>query len=320
MAHDITNDTAFAYIGKPAWHGLGKELPVGTNDWDTIRQTVGFYDARKEDIFLGNGRKVEGRQALVRCDTGDALGSVVTPEYEVIQFQQQFEALMVAGKLFGATFECGGLLGRTGAEGFMVATLPGQVKVAGDTSEFRKYLLAHSGHTGKHPLSLRNVHERTVCRNTLGTAFGEKGNFRATIRHTSNASQRIADATAAFESMIRGSAEFERIANELAAQQFSDVQFKATLDVMLPLPAERPTAQLLNKRDAVMTAWDSSPGMAGIRGTAWGALQAWTYWADHGQSFRGADKNARQLESVWFGKAADISAGAFQAIQAQLAA
>jgi hypothetical protein len=54
----------------------------------------------------------------------------------------------------------------------------------------------------------------------------------------------------------------------------------------------------------------------GVKGTAYGAFNAATEWADHYKPLRAEDQSSGRLDSIWFGTAAKFKQRAFdQAIQ-----
>ncbi|WP_225413312.1 DUF932 domain-containing protein [Stigmatella hybrida] len=122
---------------------------------------------------------------------------------------------------------------------------------------------------------------------------------------------------------------FAALANHLTMTRFSEHQLRNVLNLVLPLPqddAEHP--KLLTARGKVIELFHSGTGIEGpIRSTAWGALQAFSEYADHHKGIRatkGKSAGAARLESIWMGSAASLKHLALTAIadqaQVQLAA
>lgn len=300
------------YVGERPWHGLGKELPMNAT-WEEAKEVVGFYTAEKRPVFAaGVQGAIPGKVALVRTDTNQAL-AVVTPRYGIVQFDDLAKSIMEAcGK--EAVFHTAGLLGDLGERGWLLGEIPGEIRVKGDESPIRKYFLGVGAHNGMDAAQLVNCATRVVCANTVAAALSETENHRWTIRHTLNASQRLADATKAFKNLCQGYEVFGQVANLMAATKMTDEQTVKVLDTILPIPDDGEVhPKTRNQRDEVMRLSLVGTGIgASLRGTAWGFYQGVTEWADHK---RNATKSlADKMESVWLGSSAAIKQSAFTSI------
>jgi phage/plasmid-like protein (TIGR03299 family) len=163
---------------------------------------------------------------------------------------------------------------------------------------------------------------RVVCQNTLNGALGGAAESRWAIRHTKSAQLRLAEAAEGFRTMAAGLRRFEEYANVLASTKFTDRQLAATLDRVLPLPDDgRPHPRVEAARDNVVRLFAyEGRGLDGIRGSAWGAWQAFTEQVDHFRTVRrteGSDQKSARLESIWFGTGAALKRAAFEAISAE---
>lgn len=321
MTHQIYQDRAMMYVGEMPWHKLGIRLEHNAT-WEKAKSTVGFYTVEKKPLLVSLGEsctdmvEVQDRMALTRADTGEYL-AVVGRGYGIVQFDDMAEAVMRAcgGQ---AVFHTAGLLGTRGTRGWLLGEIGEPIKVKGDSSEIRKYFLATTAHDGATSVELLNAATRVVCANTLGVALGERDGARWSVRHTTNAADRVKAAGEAFSNLVRGYDNFAELANLLAQVRLSNKQMQATVDTVLPLPGEdkAPSKQLQNKRETVTSLFETARGIEGIRGTAWGAFQAWTQFADH-HLVANRDAQSR-LDSIWFGQAADMKKKALRAIQTQV--
>jgi phage/plasmid-like protein (TIGR03299 family) len=318
MAHQIY-DGRMMYAGETPWHGLGTALPANVT-WAEAKELVGFYEAIERPLFVpGRGEELPDVKALVAGDDGRYLATVGI-DYGVVQFDQLAEAVMQACQ-GEAVFHTAGLLGDRGERGFLTGELKrGAIKVDRDESPLRPYFMAHTGHTGMHAASLVNCTTRPVCANTVGAALSERGGFRATIRHTSNADQAVKAAGLAFAKMVKGFEKFGELANLMARTNFSDLQFSRVLDDVAPMPnlevAGKRAVENAESKRGRLTALNQGAmkGASGITGTAWGAFQAVTEYADHhAPRMLTADSGAR-LNSIVFGSAADFKKEALASI------
>lgn len=324
MAHNLHKDTML-YVGEVPWHGLGVKLPANAT-WEQVVELGGFYEVGTEDVLVASGRKVPGRKAIVRKDTGAPL-SVVSDSYEVVQFSEVAETLVKAAGS-DAVFHTAGLLGADGSRGWLLAELPRVIRVKGDSSEIRPYILGTTAHDGRNAVMLRNVATRVVCQNTLGAALNESGAYAVTIHHNARAHDRLDMAREAFAALSKGMVEFEELANFMASTRFGIKRMRATLDALLPVPEPKKGEELTaairaaqtraeEKRELVLKLFESGTGIdSGIRGTAWGAFQALTEYADH----FGHKDPAKRLNSVWLGAAANFKAAALANITSTMSA
>lgn len=320
MAHNL-HKNSMVFAGDVPWHGLGTRLPSNAT-WEQVAQLGGFYKARAEKVLTSGGVEIQGKRAIVREDTGAPL-SVVSDSYCIVQFEDVAKTLVAAAKGVSAIFNTAGLLGEDGARGWLLAELPRVIRVKGDESEIRPYLLGTAAHDGHNGVVLRNVATRVVCQNTLGVAMAEDAKFKVAIHHTKNADARLKEAERAFHTLLDGMDEFEAVANMLAGTKFTQRQMERTIDDLMPLDLERETQSksLTEKRERVLSLFEAGMGIGpAIRGTAWAAFQAWTEYADHHRAVRDDANGAKKLESVWLGRAADMKQDALAAITKQIAA
>ena len=221
------------------------------------------------------------QKALVRGDTGAYL-SVVGKSYEVVQFAEVARTLVEAAGDVKAVFSTAGTLGPVGVRGWLLGELPNPVKVKGDESEIRKYVLGCAGHDGYTAVVIKNVATRVVCANTLGVALGERGGASWRIQHTASAKERLEDAGKAFGRIADSYESFGELANVLAETRFTGRQMQSAIDQVLPVPVDdRDHRRLLVGREKVQRLFETAVGVEKLRGTAWAALQGWTEYADH---------------------------------------
>jgi phage/plasmid-like protein (TIGR03299 family) len=320
MAHEIYNGNTM-YVGEVPWHGIGRRLPKNATVEEMV-EAAQFYRVRTAPMHLpGQIAPAPGVRALVREDTGDFLAAV-SPRYEVVQADEIARTLVEAAGGVKAIFTTAGLLGPNGARFWMLARLPNPIRVRGDRSEVHPYLLATSTHDGTSPIVLMDSPIRVVCANTLNGALGGRAESRWSIRHTRSAQSRLSEAAEGFRMMSRGFERFGEYANVLASTKFSDRQLRSTLDQVFPVPDDgKAHPRLVSTRDNVLRlfAYDGR-GLDGIRGTAWGAWQAFTEQVDHHRSVRrgqGADEQSARLQSIWFGSGAALKQKAFEAISVE---
>jgi phage/plasmid-like protein (TIGR03299 family) len=314
MAHDINK---MIYVGEVPWHGLGVRLPARAT-YDEIVEAAGFYEAVERQVFIPPfNAPIPDRKALVRSDTGAYL-SVVGKSYEVVQFADVARTLVEAAGDVKAVFTTAGTLGPVGIRGWLLGELPEPIKVRGDESVIRKYVLGCAGHDGYTAVVIKNVATRVVCANTLGVALGERVGASWRIQHTASAKERLEEAGKAFRRIAQSYETFGELANVMAMTRFTSKQMQATIDGILPVPPDdRDHRRLLQEREKVQRLYETAVGVEKLRGTAWGAFQSWTEYADHHRALRDTgrqDPKRARLESIWMGRSAAMKQAALTAI------
>ncbi|MCK8504231.1 DUF932 domain-containing protein [Myxococcus fulvus] len=315
MSHDIHQ---MAYVGEEPWHGLGTQLPTNSTYAEVV-QAAGFYTAVERSLYAPPMEEpIPDRKGLFRSDTGEYLATV-HKDYEVVQFDEVARTLVEAAGSVGCIFHTAGTLGRNGVRGWLLGELPEPLRIRGDKSPIRRYVLGYTGHDGTTAITLKNVATRVVCQNTIGVALHEKDGAEWHIPHFDNAKQRLEEAGRAFRELMESYARFGDLANRLAATPFSEEQLRRVLDVVLPLPEDEGNhPRILHAREKVVELYHVGAGIEGdMQATAWAALQAVAEYADHHRLTRavqGRRVDAMRLESIWMGKAASMKRQALTAI------
>jgi phage/plasmid-like protein (TIGR03299 family) len=257
-------------------------------------------------------------RASFQSDTGEYLATVHRG-YEVIQFADVARTLVEAAGGVRCIFHTAGTLGRNGVRGWLLGELPDPMRVRGDPSPIKRYVLGYCGHDGTTAITLKNVATRVVCQNTIGVALGERDGAEWHIIHTTSARVRMEEAGVAFRRLVQGYERFAALADHLAMPRFSEHQLRNVLDAVLPLTQDAAEHPRLEKaRNKVVQLFHAGTGIEGrIQNTAWAALQAVSEWADHHRntrSVKGKPIEAMRLESIWMGKAASLKRQALAAI------
>jgi len=285
---------------------------------------------------------IQDHRFCVRQDNGYVFGASVSPGYGFVQPEElaaTFDAALpegvsnvkVGSTLFGERiwFVCDlpmSKLLEIHPDIQAIADTMGHHKVNGHTPVIFR-LLGHHAYGGQGALDISLLIEALVCGNGMRLPLKE-GNRNVTFRHTCNFEERVSMLRKAFE-LAGGMVEaFSGTFTQMAESRITAAQFDAYAKVMFP----GESTQARNKRERFSEIYVSALGAA--PGTAWGALQAGTYYATHethvrvggrslsrftlddpatvtGQQLEGYQHQAR-LESMVYGPAGDLSARAFQ--------
>ena len=314
MAHNIHK---MVFVGEEPWHKQGVRLPTKA-PFEEIVEAAGFYEAVERPVFIPPfNAPIPDKKALVRGDTGAYL-SVVGKSYEVVQFSEVARTLVEASGDVKAVFTTAGTLGPVGIRGWLLGELPGALRVRGDDSPIRKYVLGCAGHDGYTAVVIKNCATRVVCQNTLGVALGERGGATWRIQHTASAKERLVEAGKAFRRIAESYTTFGDLANVMAVTKFTPKQMVSTIDSILPVKNDdRDHRRLLTEREKVMRLYETAVGVEKLRGSAWGAFQSWVEYADFHRALRDTgrqDPKRARLESIWLGRSAAMKQAALTAI------
>lgn len=171
-----------------------------------------------------------------------------------------------------------------------MARMPEAIEVgAGDRVD--PYLLFSTAHDGSSAVRVQFTPIRVVCANTLAVALGRgRSQQGVSLRHTSGERDRLAvahevlgiskkyfdEAQGAFKRLRETQVNCEKVA------KFLRDLFPAKINAETGKP-EVPT-KTRNRRQAVMRAFEESPGADMAGATAWGLFNAATWFIDHERS------------------------------------
>lgn len=252
----------------------------------------GSYD--REDAVYPVVVAEENHQRIVRDDTGATL-AIPTDSYSLITHADMGTIIDAAlGADTKARFETAGAV-KDGKQVWALIRLDEPYQVPGDDSPTFPFMAMLNAHDGSASCSLTFTDIRVVCWNTWTAADwqGQRYNTRFVLRHTGDVQARIAEAKGAFDTLRAESAKTQQLFTELAQVPVNADQVKTFTELFLPSP--RDTGELCSDRvqNNVMEArghftrlYDQSVTTDGIRGTAYGLLQASTEYLDHLRGFR----------------------------------
>lgn len=319
MAHNLNireGRAAMFYTGERPWHGLGTALDRPATAREAIVAAGLDWGVEPQPLSTAGGTIIPDHRAIIRGDTGTCLG-VVGTGYIPIQNAEAFgffDAVVGDG---GARYHTAGALGR-GERVWMLAQLPGELRVAGTDDVSEKFLLLANSHDGTSSLRMFFTPVRVVCQNTLNVALQGAGPQQGvSIRHTGDITAKVAEARRALGLAIRYYDGLEDRINRLAAIPLRRREVEAYLADLVPdNPEAGNKSRTQNIRAAMLHNFEEGRGnrMPGIRGTAWAALNAVTEYVDHQRSTVGEselDIRGHRLASQWFGSGARLKARAW---------
>jgi phage/plasmid-like protein (TIGR03299 family) len=312
------------YIGREAaWHKLG----TVTGKYQTTEELLadpGFqYRVFKSQLHDGRGKLVNAwgtfrydlKDELARNHDGIVFLGAVGENYTVMQHGEGFATIdSLMNSTDGAHYETAGVLG-AGERVWALADLGHAIRIGDDVQ--KGYLLFATGHDGTMAHQYRIAFERVVCANTLAIALGEKTKASLSIRHTKNASGRLADARTALEAMGNDVARMEDRLNFLAGKKMTRESLTSIMDRLFPKKqnedgATQDTTRRSNIVTDVLKIYELNDGNAfpEQRGTAYNLLNAITNYADHERS----SKDDGRAESALFGSGDTLKSRALELV------
>jgi len=283
------NEVAFALRGAPAWHGLAnvlfdKDEHINTqtmldsaklSNWNIELEEIQMpYRSHKSNYYVTRTNPFDNEK--------DILG-VVGQRYKVVQNEQLFEFgdNLLDG---GASWESAGSI-KNGTVVFGSLTIPKEfiLDPNGANDKTVTYLVVHTSHDGSVSVQAGITPVRVVCQNTLNLALrSSKQSFK--LRHTQSIDGRIALAREALGLTFKYMDDFEAEAKALFETKLNDKQFNDLLVTVYPKPDKDSKGSIKkweSKIDLVNDLYFKSPTNENIKGSAWGAFNAFTERLDY---------------------------------------
>ena len=321
--HATTNDKpAFAYFGEEPWHKLGQKLDAPATAEEAIAAAGLDYDVTLTPVATVDGMMVPKTRAVVRYDNQTVLG-VVSDRYVPVQNKQAFGFLDAVVADGGLRYHTAGALGR-GERVFLLAKLPGHIRVKQSDDLVDKFLLLSNAHDGSAALRVLFTPVRVVCQNTLSMALRKGQHEGISIRHNGNLQAKIGEAQRVLGLATAFYDDVQAKIDRLASVQPTRTQLELYFEKLYPDPFDGIDASRAKKtRDELHRLFEQGIGhdMPAIKNTLWMAYNAVTEFVDH-RTFRGKtelDRETNRLKNIWWGHAAKIKEQAWE-MALQLAA
>lgn len=307
---------AFAFFGEEPWHKLGQRLDAPATAEEAIVAAGLDYEVTLTPLATVDGLSVPKTRAVIRYDNQTVLG-VVSDRYQPLQNRQTFGFLdsIVADR--GLRYHTAGALGQ-GEKIFLLAKLPGNIRVKDTDDTVDKFLLLANAHDGSSALRVLFTPVRVVCQNTLSMALRQSRGEGVSIRHNGNLAAKIQDAQRVLGLATKfyddAQAKINRLASVYPTQAQLDLYFKE----LYPDPEDgSDNGRAKENREKLHSLFESGIGhdMPGIKDTWWCAYNGLTEMIDH-RNYRGKteqDRVSNRLQSIWWGTAAKIKEQAWEA-------
>lgn len=297
-----------AYTNEVPWHGLGFKVDGNQSVAQMLKAAKLDWNVNREPLFLkGVKDPIEGFAALVR-DKDRAMFDVVGSQYTPVQNAQAFEVFNEAVKAGKASMETAGAL-KGGRIVWGLAALKSSFTLTGG-DKVNGYLLCVCPHEQGKSNIFKLTAVRVVCRNTLALALRSGGSEVRRSHRGEFTEASVADVKDALGIARDQFGELEKTAIKLVKKKVTQETVIRTLlpifsaDTTYEEAMKKPTPKLAR----ILDIYEKAPGAQ--VGTAWGVLNAVTYYADHIAS-RTSDK---RLQSAWLGKTANQKEAVLEAL------
>ncbi len=332
MAHELDFSTGRAAIAlrggaQSAWHGFGETIEPG-DDIDTIvRKAALEWNVVKAGLFYvdptdGKNREWPGTFATVRTDTGEALGKVSGSRYHIVQPREVVTFYRDFLSDNGLAIETAGAL-KGGRIVWALASLGPDFKHLGPGGDATQgYVRLQTSFDGSRKTTLTPTTIRQVCANTERMIEASSSGAQFSVAHTSafddSAKAELSAAFGLLGDQFKVTADYW---NALQARKVTDAEAREFFLALLEVdPADvlremngKPvlSGKMRGALEALAAAYKRAPGaaLAGANGTAYGLLNAVTYYADHAATVRdtAADgETMARIASSWYGTGSSL--------------
>lgn len=305
------------YVRQEPWHRLGTKLDSPPTSAEAIGAAKLDWRVKKVPLYAiegGGVAAVANRFAVVpehRWGKPDCpIFGVVGKDYTPLQNADAFAFFDSIVGMKAAIYHTAGALG-DGQRVWVLAKLPGEIRVVGDDVS-HKYLLLANGHDGNTAVQMKFTPVRVVCKNTLSLALDTGPTV--SVHHGWNFVGRMEDAKKALGLITDRFTRLEREFKSMASVQMSKELLATYLKAVFPDPPktgnDRTQRAILRDREESARLFETGPGngLADVKDTLWAAFNGVTDHVDH---FRGNYKPQQRLQSVWFGRGYQIKARAY---------
>lgn len=317
MAHELatTNGkSAMMFCGETPWHGLGTRLDNPATAAEAIIAAGLDYSVALASLTTAEGISVPQRKAVMRADSGDVLG-VVGNSYVPIQNSEAFTFLDTVVADGGVRYHTAGALGK-GERVWMLAKLPGHIRIKNSDDVTEKYLLLSNSHDGTAAMRVFFTPIRVVCSNTLSIAHGRGRRQGISIMHKGDLGAKVREAQKVLGLAARFYDDVQVHADALASHYPTREQLSDYFRQLYPDPVEGDKTRAENTRTELFRLFEQGRGqnIEAVRYSAWAAVNAVTEYVDHHRPTRARtveERATRRLQSQWFGTGAMLKAKAW---------
>jgi phage/plasmid-like protein (TIGR03299 family) len=234
---------------------------------------------------------------------------MVTPMYKLVQPRETLEFFRDLIDAAGFKLNTAGTL-HGGRKFWALANINAEDRIVGNDLVKGRLMIATSC-DGSMNTIVKNVAERVVCANTLAIALGESGAGMVRVSHRTHF-----DAVAVKKQLGIAVTSFERFVTEarkLAARRVGAAETQLFIAKVLGKADEDPVKVTEDKAfQSILNLFNGAgrgAQLPGVKGTAWGLVNAVTEHVDHYARARTLDN---RMDSAWFHRGSDLKQTAME--------
>jgi len=256
-------------------------------DWNVVGQPLFSYGVGDASHLL---LPVPGRKSVIRTDQMRAIATV-GEGYKFFQNETLGEAVDALLELHGdaKVVKAGELNG--GRVVYMSVELPDEIRIEGDDSPRKKYLVLRTGHDGLTSLTLGIAYIRWTCQNQVNMTFrGLKD--KVVIRHTVNAKVSIEEMRKALRFVNPYLESVAAVETELLDRKMTINDLKKITEKLIPSMADDDSkaVKAQAQRDIIIALAQNSANLQNLDWTLFRGFQAVAEYADHERVYRKTKK------------------------------
>jgi phage/plasmid-like protein (TIGR03299 family) len=241
-------------------------------------------------------------RVLMRSDTKDAIG-FVSSRFKVVQPREILDFMASLTEEAGMTLETAGTL-HGGRKFWALAKIGAETVIKDKTDKVGGYLLLATATDGSMATTGKRTTVRVVCQNTMNAALRGRSDAKISHRSTFDAEAMKDELGVSREEFHAWAATMRLLANErIGTDRAERVLIEAITGTELK---KQTAAQVEEAREKasfkkmmeLFNGQGRGSNLDGVKGTAWGLLNATTEFVDH--HVRATSQDNR-LESAWFG-------------------
>lgn len=262
------------------WHAIGKDVQE-CKDMEQVLHKSGLdYTVEKRPVYMAGAdmkpKFISNRFVTVRTQD-DHPYDVVSDKYEIIQNRDAFDFVSYMGDEL--QFEKAGET-QSGMV-YIIGKLP-EVDILGD--KFTPHVIFRNGFNGKVKITAAICPLRVVCQNQFNFAFKNTQNA-ITIRHTSNAETKLAEAKEVLKLSADYMEELNAMAQHFAGMKMDAAKIEKVTKILFPIGDTQDMnsykrAVLEASREKFIAAHNAEDNR-NFKGTAWGLINAYTDFITH---------------------------------------
>ncbi|MDR1052021.1 MAG: DUF932 domain-containing protein [Deltaproteobacteria bacterium] len=297
MAYGIYQYDSFLAVGRTPWAGFGTALPADevVAPLEGMRRAGLDWEVEKRNVYLADHSLIPDAFAVVRTDLGMSLG-VVGRNYECFQNAELFGFMENFCERAETSLETLGSL-RNGRTVWALSRPVETEYVPNDP--VKKHFLIKTCHDGSGAVEILFTDVRVVCNNSLIVAL-KNARSKVSVSHTPNMRLNVGAVDKVLAEYVKHQKSLGEAMSLLAARQMNadDMEALARTLTRGRSAADGEEAPVSRRGvESIMRLVEVGKGadIPGVRGTAYGFLNAVTEYADHYRIVRSGDRG--QLEA-----------------------